>query len=383
MKFHTLILIFCLCALFTGCASLHEPEQETEQIKLLFGGDIMAHKPNFNMKNYSKIWDGIRTTVQEADLAFANIEAPVADSLPYSSYPNFNMHGEYPEQAIEAGFNVFSLINNHSNDQGLKGIQETYEWAEKTEKKFAENGKPVYFSGLKKEADAPLECRVINKNGWKILFCAITEILNRPDYRTYLNYVASTKKSREAFIEKIHKFKEENSCDIFIISIHSDEPEYISEISESRRKFYHSLVENGVDVVWANHPHIPREKEFIGNKATQRLEKAIIYGNGNLISGQRWEPDFENPENPRDNTGDGYLLEMTFEKDLKNDQIRIIEHKTHYITTYINSNWEFIIKKLDDEFIQYLSENKRPKWSEYIRHRKKITERTKETITWQ
>ena len=151
-KFLTLIPLFCICALFTGCASLHEPE--TKQIKLLFGGDIMAHKPNFNMKNYSKIWDGIRTIVQESDLAFANIEAPVADSLPYSSYPNFNMHGEYPEQAIEAGFNVFSLINNHSNDQGLGGIQETYEWSEKIEKKYAEAGNPLYFSGLKKEPDA-------------------------------------------------------------------------------------------------------------------------------------------------------------------------------------------------------------------------------------
>ena len=141
--------------------------------------------------------------------------------------------------------------------------------------------------------------------------------------------------------------------------------------------------EKNVDIIWSNHPHIPREKEFIGNGATQSLEKAIIYGNGNLISGQRWEPDFDNPENPRDDTGDSYLLELVFEKDGCDGKPRIARHKTHYITTYINSNWEFVIKKLDDEFIQYLADSRSRRWSDYIRQRKQITEKTKETITWQ
>ena len=380
--FLTLFFIY-ICALFTGCASLKEPEKKVQSVRLLFGGDIMAHKPNFNMKNHEKIWTSIYDLSRNADLSFANIEAPVDNDLPYSSYPDFNMHSEYPEEAIKAGFNVFSLINNHSNDQGLDGIKATYSWAEKTEAAHRHSERKVYFTGIKKDSSSAIECRLIETNGWKILFCAVTEILNRPDYRNYLYYVEPTKKGREKFLAQLEQFRRDNPCDLFILSIHSNEPEYIAEVSTDRRNYYHKILEKNVDIIWSNHPHIPREKEFIGNGATQSLEKAIIYGNGNLISGQRWEPDFDNPENPRDDTGDSYLLELVFEKDGCDGKPRIARHKTHYITTYINSNWEFVIKKLDDEFIQYLADSRSRRWSDYIRQRKQITEKTKETITWQ
>ena len=197
-----------------------------------------------------------------------------------------------------------------------------------------------------------------------------------------MNFVSPTEKGWKNFTQIISQLRTNNSCDIFVLSIHTEEPEYVFEIDEKRRHYYYSLLDNGVDVLWTNHPHVPREKEIIGNKATQRLEKVIIYGNGNVISGQRWEPDFENPSNPRDHTGDAYLMEINFSKSEFEGKPFINDYKTHFITTYINSNWEFIIKKLDDDFINYLAENGRPKWSKYIQERKKITEQTKETITW-
>ena len=75
-------------------------------------------------------------------------------------------------------------------------------------------------------------------------------------------------------------------------------------------------------------------------------------------------------------------MEINFSKSKFEGKPFINDYKTHFITTYINSNWEFIIKKLDDDFINYLAENGQPKWSKYIQERKKITEQTKETITW-
>ena len=343
----------------------------------------MAHKPNFNMTGYHKIWDAVRKTVQNADLSFANIEAPVYEALPYSSFPNFNMHEEYPQAAIDAGFCVFSVINNHTNDQGLEGMRATMEWATRTEERLKGSARPVYFCGLNARKDAPISYRVIQKGSWTVLFCAVTEILNRPTFKPYMNYVAATESGWNSFLSEVKKMREQSSCDLLILSIHSDEPEYVFPVEQRRRDYYHALLDCGADVVWTNHPHIPREKEFVGNRATQRLEKAIIYGNGNTISGQRWEPDFENPRNPRDDTGDGYLLEMTFAKNGAGSEPYIKAHRTHFITTYINSAWEFIIKNLDDDFISYLKQSGRSKWPEYIQKRKEITEQTKETITWQ
>lgn len=367
-----------------SCKSLPETEktEEPERLTLLFAGDIMAHRPNYSMKNYSKIWKDIKPLVSGADFSFANIEAPVNKNMPFSPYPDFNMQPSYPEAAIDAGFNVFSLVNNHTNDKGLEGINETRKWSEKIEEDSKLSERPVYFCGINKSPGEKISYKIIRKGNWKILFVAVTEILNRPDYRSYLNYVVASKKNWEEFSEYLVQIRKENLCDLMILSIHTDEPEYILSAEQKRKSYYRSLISKGVDVIWSNHPHIVREREFFGENETKLLKNAIIYGNGNTISGQRWEPDFKNPENPRDDTGDGMILKLVFQKNSR-QETSIEKIETHFITTYINTAWEFVIKFLDDDFIHYLEDIGRTEWAEYIQARKKITENIKETTIWQ
>lgn len=389
MRLKFLLISVFLCNIFFSCKTLNEPakknieDKNCERITLLFAGDIMAHRPNYNMKNYEKIWKEISPTIKESDFAFANIEAPVDKDLPFSPYPNFNMQPSYPQEAIKAGFNVFSLVNNHTNDQGLGGIKKTLEWATSVEKNTKNSVRPVYFCGINEKPHEKISYKIIQNGKWKILFVAVTEILNRPDYRSYLNYVVSTKKNWEEFSDYLLQLRNENPCDIMVVSIHSDEPEYIRMVEQKRKEYYRSLTEKCVDVVWTNHPHIVREIELKGENETKLLKSAIIYGNGNVISGQRWEPDFNNPKNPRDDTGDGMMLKLCFRKDLKNPEPYIEKTEKILITTYINTLWEFVIRFLDDDFIQYLNDNKRTKWAGYIQERKNITENIKETIIWQ
>ncbi len=368
-----------------SCSTIPKKEatEEPERITLLFAGDIMAHRQNFNMKDYSKIWESIKPTVSRADFSFANIEAPVDKNLSFSTYPDFNMQPSYPEAAINAGFNVFSLVNNHTNDQGLEGILETRKWGEKTEETTKDSARPVYFCGINETPHEKISYKIIQNEKWKILFVAVTEILNRPNYRSYLNYVVASKKNWEEFTEYLVQLRNENPCDIMVLSIHTDEPEYVQPVTQKRKNYYHNLALECVDIIWTNHPHIVREREFIGDKETKVLKNAIIYGNGNTISGQRWEPAFENPENPRDDTGDGMMMEIVFRKDKKNPEPYIEKTETYFITTYINTAWEFIIRFLDDDFIQYLNDIGRTKWANYIQARKKITENIKETTIWQ
>lgn len=367
-----------------SCKSLPKTEktEEPERLTLLFAGDIMAHRANYSMKNYSKIWKDIKPLVSGADFSFANIEAPVNKNLPFSPYPDFNMQPSYPEAAIDAGFNVFSLVNNHTNDKGLEGINETRKWGEKIEEDSKLSERPVYFCGINKSPGEKISYKIIRKGNWKILFVAVTEILNRPDYRSYLNYVVASKKNWDEFSEYLVQIRKENPCDLMILSIHTDEPEYILPAEQKRKSYYRSLISKGVDVIWSNHPHIVREREFFGENETKLLKNAIIYGNGNTISGQRWEPDFKNPENPRDDTGDGIILKLVFQKNSR-QETSIEKIETHFITTYINTAWEFVIKFLDDDFIRYLEDIGRTEWAEYIQARKKITENIKETTIWQ
>lgn len=352
-------------------------------LTILFGGDIMAHKPNFNMKNYNTIWENIENVLSDTDLACANLEFSINDNIPCSSYPKFNVHSNYPDAAIKAGFNVFSLINNHSTDQKLAGIKNTLLWSEEREKISLKTKRPVYACGLKKNPKDNFSYCDINIKGWHIFFCAITQLLNEHTNLSYLNYVRPTEKAQTEFYDFIKKQKSENNYDLCIISVHTSAKEYLQTISDHEKTFYHNLLNNGVDVVWANHPHIVKKWEIIRNKNNHRITNLIMYANGNTISGQRWQPDFKNPDNPRDNTGDGLLLKAVFIKDDQTKKVYIRNIKPIYITTYINSSWEFIIKQLNNTFISKLKKDGNKKWAKYLSQRKQIMEKIKGFTTWQ
>ena len=141
----------------------------------------MAHTVNYAITDYAKIWKDITPLLQSSDLAFANIEAPIDTTKKHSSYPNFNMTYNYVNASITAGFNVFSLCNNHTNDQGLTGIQETAKTTKALQTAAKNQNKDIYFSGIKNSPKENFSYNLIEKNGWKVLFLPITELLNRPD----------------------------------------------------------------------------------------------------------------------------------------------------------------------------------------------------------
>src|SRR6185369_14910611 len=74
---------------------------------------------------YEYIYENVKYLLQADDLSFVNLETPVVETAPYSSYPLFNVHSEYVWPAIQAGFDVFSLANNHAGDRGSSGIPKT------------------------------------------------------------------------------------------------------------------------------------------------------------------------------------------------------------------------------------------------------------------
>ena len=268
------LILFSTCAL-TGNVPLPKPPhiEAPSSLTLLFAGDIMAHTPNFSMADYGKIWEAVTPLVSSCDLSFANIESPVMTSRAFSTYPDFNMQPTYPEAAIKAGFNVFSTANNHSNDQGLEGIQETRVWADVMEEQYKNTPRPLYFSGIRTQKDGDFSYRIIQVKDWTVLFCAVTELLNRNTFTAYLNYVPSREETRAQFKAFLHNLRAQNPCDLFVLSIHSDEPEYVADVSEGRQKYYRALLDCGVDVVWANHPHVVRGWQSVGQSETEMTHK--------------------------------------------------------------------------------------------------------------
>ena len=354
-------------------------------ISLLFAGDIMAHSVNYVISDYPKIWRDVKYIIEPADLAFANIEAPVDDTKKPQNYPNFNMPQSYVEAAIDAGFDVFSLCNNHTNDQGLSGIQETQKTSKRLVQRSKERGEEIYFSGLKDGKKADFTYNLIEKKGWKILFLPVTEILNQPSYSDYINFIENSESARNAFVAKVKELRQKNPCDLFVISIHANETEYTRTVLDWRDEFYMQLLQAGADIVWANHAHIIKDRKYIFYHETNS-QKVIMYANGNTISGQRTKPELtsSNPTGERDNTGDGLMVKLTFKKQENGNPPTLINSENFFITTYINTANEYVVKPLNQDFIDYLWEVPRSDWARYIKRRIEINKKyTKDIILWQ
>ena len=349
-------------------------EEDSSFISLVFAGDIMAHTPNFSNPDFDRIWRDISPLVKSGDLSFANIEAPVADALPWSSYPQFNMHSEYVEAAIKAGFNVFSLANNHTNDKSLDGIRQT--------KKYFDGRSGIWACGLKEKPSDSISYQIIEKNGWKVLFVAITEILNSYDSSAYIDFYPSTSQKRELLISELKALQEKSGCDLFILSVHTDEPEYVIKVTENHRSFFRQIIEEcKADIIWANHPHtikyfeeVSASSYYMESTFQKERKSFIMYANGNTISAQRTNPQFNSPETARDYTGEGLIIKIKAEKKA-NGSITINSWEPHFITTYITPVRQYVVKELNEGFIESLDRAEITNWSHYLRERKKLVQR--------
>ena len=98
-----------------------------------------------------------------------------------------------------------------------------------------------------------------------------------------------------------------------------------------------------------------------------------MYANGNTISGQRTSPNLDLKYTERDDTGDGLLFKIIVEKNPDTNEVYIKCTERFFVTTYINTANEYILKTLYNNFINYLVDN-RPKWKNYIESRKELCE---------
>lgn len=396
-----------------------------KNLRLLFAGDIMAHTQNFSMPDYAAIWDDIREQVGAADYAFANLESPVVEDRPFESYPTFNMKASYPAAAFDAGFNLISLANNHTNDQGTEGIKATARWAQGVESQGQKGGKKasqdkdaggkkasqdrnaaaankngkqaknaggkkiagsrpamtggIHFSGLTENGQ--MSYREFFWHEYKIAFIAVTELLNTWKNYEVVNYVPPTQKGRAAFVQKIADMKAALQPDLFIVSVHTSEEEYVLTALDSVKKFYHELLDAGADIVVSNHPHVVRPLELVAEKESKKIRKAIIYANGNTISGQRRVLNYEDPNEIWNYTGDGRLVE--FEMALDEEGFFALNYKSTFITAYTPQGERSpVIKRLDDNFIKTLAENGEKKNSEYYKARLAALKKIKDIWTW-
>ena len=365
--------------------NLHSIENTSSipALQLTFAGDLMAHAVNFNMSAYDLIYTDVEKILHNDDLSFVNIETPICDALPLSTYPCFNVHTPYLRAAIGAGFDVLSLANNHTNDHGKIGIDGTLAAVRTVQKeRYASEISPrlLIFSGLKDSDNDRIQVTPLVYKGWNILFCSVTEILNSYDSsKDRLYYSAPTKQGRSALISLIKEARKRYPCDLFILGLHLNEPEYGRTVSEAKKAWFKQLGEAGVDIIWAHHPHVMQSWETITVERPLLLRKAAstgytgisdlkeaavseqckvfcMYSMGNFISGQRWHTRYDEPAFYREYTGDAVLLQLTC---TRNKAGRADFSVLPMLITQYNEPEYPVVKRFTQDWIETLGEKEK------------------------
>ncbi|MFT3737731.1 MAG: CapA family protein [Breznakibacter sp.] len=280
-------------------------------LSLVFVGDIMGHdtqvaaayNKNTQTYDFAESFSLVKTFILQADLAFANLETPLAGP-PYTSYPVFSAPDQLVVGAKDAGFDVLFTANNHSCDKWRKGIERTVRVLDSLG--IAHTG--VFADSARWLSGYPL---LVEKNGFRLSLLNYTYGTNgvRIPKGAIVNLTDTVQMRKD-----IAKAKQMEP-DAIIAFMHWGD-EYAQVPNNEQIKLTHFLVEEGVKIVVGAHPHVLQRMEFYPDKGY-----LVAYSLGNFVSGQRTKP--------RDGAA---LLHVSL---LKKDGKTVIDSAS-YLLTYVH-----------------------------------------------
>jgi len=216
----------------------------------------------------------------------------------------------------------------------------------------------LYAGGIRGNLQAPFEPVEIRCKGLRIGFLAACQMVNLPMPHFYVNIVDyRNRRHREYFLPYIEEVAPR--YDLFILSYHGGR-EYSRRPEEEKMRFFERLIEAGVDIVWAHHPHVVQPQRPVEREEGRGL---IMPSTGNLISGMLIGLNPEEPEHELAWTADSALWLVTVRVDHGSasiDRVRPVP-----IANYRNSRGEILIDTMPGVAGRALPED----WLEYYRER--------------
>lgn len=270
----------------------------TDTLTILAVGDVLLHQPLqkqglTNLDGHRSLWEPLRPWIEQADIAYANLEGPVAhnlsatgkvlpdpgdifDSRVYTSYPAFNYHNTITTDLKQSGFDVVSTANNHALDRGSKGADLTLD-------ALAKAGLIQTGTRRSTEENSDLERWVarINFKNFKTAWVACAFGTN--GIKDQFHQVLNCDSDRQELLLIIHELSNDSSIDAVIVTPHVG-IEYETQPRQNIIKLDHSFIDAGALLVFGAHPHVTQKWErYTGQNGNRGL---IVYSLGNFVSGQ-------------------------------------------------------------------------------------------------
>lgn len=240
-----------------GSFQNESPSKTSDVTTFLIGGDMMFDRYIDYKFRGDRLYDVVsnlgKGLFANTDLSMVNLEGPISETeIPADNTAN-NMIFNFPPKSIDVlkwlNINAVSLANNHTNNNGGKGLLYT-------KKVLKENN--IVPIGQK---------NIFNEN-------SISHFKSGTK-----NITVMTINVLETNIDLTEKIKAEKLSNSFVIIFPHWGTEYDQIHSESQEILAHIWIDAGADLVIGSHPHVIQDAE-------EYKGKPIFYSLGNLLFDQ-------------------------------------------------------------------------------------------------
>ena len=263
----------------------------TQRLSLTFVGDVLLHK-QLQQQGYKQgfvsLWKEAVPFLQEADIAVANLEGPVAvgitrsgrqvddpgpvfDDIVYTSYPMFNYHPSLLADLKVSGVDLVSTANNHSLDRFSIGADKTIEALKSADLAYTgtiQKGAPRQFTTVLPTKLGPLafiSC-TFSTNG----------IIDKH------NQVLMCYDDKSELLNEVRKLGDDPKIAGIIVLAHWG-VEYQYRPAAKEVALSNELAAAGATAVVGTHSHVIQPWNMV---KTNRGVVPVIHSTGNFVSGQ-------------------------------------------------------------------------------------------------
>lgn len=304
--------------------SPQKPVDTPKTTTIFFAGDIMLSRnvaaKIYAANNVDLPFANVADDIRKADIAFANLESPFNDTGNHSVEGSlvFNADPKFVDGLKNAGFDILSTANNHTLDQGQRGLNLTYDF-------LGQNGILPIGTTL-----ACHDGEIIVKNGIKFGFLAYSYTAYNDGGKVPDQNVCDANDLPQV-TQDVQALKAKS--DVVIVSMHAG-TEYVLTPNKLQTDFAQAASMGGADLVIGAHPHwIQKPIENLNDKTW------VFYSLGNFVFDQMWSTE----------TRQGLTLEVTYEnKTLKNIKLKPVIIDNYCCPRFANeSETTDILKRLD------------------------------------
>jgi len=271
--------IFLCCQM--AMALMPPPCNGQRTVTIAAVGDVLLHEPLQTLateQGFLRLWQNVIPYIQSADIAFANIEGPIAENAKlsngkvYSSYPLFNYPPQLAYALRDTGFDVVNLANNHSLDRFSGGVDKTI---------MLLNQLGIQHTGTTLAKKPPQWVTFTNVNGFRIAWIGCTVHTNGIQDKYHQVLLCYGKKDRKTIMGLIKKLK--NKVDAIIVTPHWGK-QYDHKPNASQKHFAKQMLNAGATVILGTHPHVLQPMKMFMTKDGRKT--FIAYSLGNFVSNQ-------------------------------------------------------------------------------------------------